>query len=230
MGRLSVVFATVLICGGAVRAGPSGIEVLSESYHVWGEIGLSGFYDSYDITDSVPVEGSLSVTPGSGMPWATIWVQSRTWHGAGMMGPDTYGVRVWAADYSGEPFVEVDAGAEVILSFRPLYPVVELAWWADPTFGGSGVYSWLRVTDTSDSSTLYFHDNILPEWTGGDDAGLGVDPAHIYSLHLYSRMSIAHDSPVFAELVTLRSIPAPGALLLGVMGTSLAACLRRRIR
>ncbi len=230
MRRLSVVFATVLICGGAVRAGSSGIEVLSESYHVWGEIGFSGFYDSYDTTDSVPVEGNLSVTPDSEMLWATIWAQSRTWHGAGMMGPDTYGVSVWAADYSGEPFVEVDAGAEVSLSFRPLHPVMQLAWWADPTFGGSGVYSWLSVTDTSDSSTLYFHDNILPEWTWGDDAELSVDPTHIYSLHLCSGMSIAHDSPVFAELITLRSIPAPGAFSLGVMGTSLAACLRRRIR
>lgn len=229
MRRLSVVFAIALICRGVVRAEFSGIEVLSESYHVWGEIGFSGFYDSYDASDSVPVERSLSVAPDSETPWATIWTESRTWHGAGMMGPETYGVNVWAADFS-EAVAEVEAGAEVILSFRPLYPVLQLEWWADPTFGGSGVYSWLRVTDTTDSSTLYFQDNILPTGTSYDDVWLPVDPMHLYSLHLYSGMSLAYDSPVFAELITLRSIPAPGALLLGAIGATLVARLRRRMR
>ena len=228
MKRLSVVFAVVLVCGGVGRANFSGIDMLSESYHVWGGIDFSGFHESYNTSDSVPVEGSLSVAPDK-----DIWTESRTWSGPGMMGPgsyDAYGVWAWAANFSDEPSVVVDAGAEVILTFRPLHPVVQLAWWTEPTFGGTGAYSSLKVTDTSDLSTLYFQDNVMPTGISQDDVWLSVDPTHVYSLHLYSGMSAANDSPTWAELVTLQSIPAPGAFLLSAIGSVLVVRLRRRTR
>jgi hypothetical protein len=228
MRRWTVFLGALLACAATAEAKFSGVEILSEGYHVRGTISIPGFSDSYDVGASVPVSASIDTSGGGMPPEYVAWAESLTTCGPGMMGPDVYGVRAWAYELGlAQPF-EVSALAEIAVNFRPYGPILEFAWWAEPTWGGSGVYCSAVITDTSDSSSLYSRDNIMPDWTSFDDVRLWVDPTHIYSLHLYAGMAGPSENPALAEVITLQSIPLPGALPLAAIGTGLAMYLRRR--
>ncbi len=219
MKRAFLVVVLLLAGGGIVWAGPTGMNILSQTHHIVGYAGFTGAeggYHPYDITASHPI--SLSVTSwssdfdydyyeaGSSTGFFSVSAYANRWYSRAVaestyvfqMEDDsetlTFSVHGWRSFHYFESTVE--------LTLKDLTTGTILENYVD-----SGPY---------DETFPY-----LIAWTGV----YTVDPAHIYSLRLYAW---ADGGDSWADTFLAVSIPAPGAMMLGIIGAGLVGLCRRR--
>lgn len=219
-----------------VLAAGSGIELLSQEHHVWGWAGSTEAYvpggtaASYDQRSSAPldvsVSGSYMAYPlafgAYPMPqWAhsragdfSVWTESATWFG--------------------------EAQAESTYVFMPQTGVQALTFGVDCSGCGVGINyetntrftlddltAGVRITSLAEPHDSDWGNHYLSWWHDRDNT-YPVDPAHTYSMTLFAHAGYGDDirGSYLVVDVLPTAIPAPGALLLVVIGTALVGGLR----
>jgi len=219
MNRALLVVVLLLAGGGIAWAGPTGINILSQTYHIGGYAGFTGAeggYHSYDLTSPNPLSASVT-SWSSDFGYDYYEAGSRT----GFFGVSAYAERWYSRAVAESTYVfQMEDDSETLTfsvhgwrSFHYFESAVELTL-KDLTTGtilenyvDSGPY---------DEIVLYTF-----AWTGV----YTVDPAHIYSLRLYAW---ADGGDSWADTFLAVSITVPGAMTLGMIGTGLVGWCRRR--
>ncbi len=226
-GRLALVSLAVLFLAmsGAAYGGASGISLLSESHHVWGEAGESQASPPWNATGNVATYDQTSATPldvSAAYPSVGEFHPGYAHSVAGDFGVLAESVywysSAWAAsEYRFTPdgsslLVHVYGGADGF--FRETVAQYTLA---DSTLG--------VVLDAFEAIG-----EIQPPVDLGFDwrKSYAVNPGHEYLLTLYAHAGPS-DGPRRTTMgADVTCIPCPSALLLGAFGAGLAAWRRRR--
>ena len=215
MNRLFIItlcVITLLSFQSPLFAHPSGINLLSQSHRVWG----GTFPDNYDLTGPASVTGTSPLT----------YCQA-----------GNYSVN---ASSSGNTLINLQ-GAHAISSYLFLIEndILQIKldgniWCSEPDTGIS-----YRLTDKTAGTTLdsfaYSGHNWTPPISGNsycsyDNSLNCLDKSHLYELYLCADASCGDGgtAALNANLSSVCQVPAPSAMLLGSVGTAIAALLKRR--
>ena len=195
------------------QAGPT-MTLLDGNHHITGSAWLDGQTDSYDVSSTFdPVTGlqSLSETAGFGRPAvATSWA-----------GPLSVGA--FAASFSAGVSA---ASAEGYWRFQPHRSTFQLSHSSLMPYDNPA--SFVELRDETLSAQVFYWEMPLGQPYDEDwITQIALDTTHIYSMKASVSVHSPGDGPwpsSFQGIV----VPAPGALLLAALGTSLVTHLRRR--
>jgi hypothetical protein len=233
----AVAATLVVLAAGRCGAGP--INVLSTEYHVYAQFAGYGYFD---YTASFPQGQELRLDIGAGGPYTDPWISAGA-H-SGEWSPEVYGLgasvegqRGWIGydpavfypDDNRIPGPEGSGGAEATVTFMPYGNILQVQydWYVDglgslngdagillqdvtagvplpPGFNSGNIYSWLQEYE--------------------------VDPSHMYRVKVWTEMEASMEWFFVVSNGVLKSytVPAPGAVVLGVIGAGLIGLLRQR--
>ena len=223
---------------GLVGIGPAsawgyatGIQLISEQHHVWGyagsdtQYGPGGTEVRYDQTSSDPLHVSVTGTYWDDRLGGAVGLTS--WSRAG--------------DFSAEAFSTYwfsQAHAESTYVFLPQADVRALTF--QLTSSGDGVvlpeshiaFSLIDLTTGTLLSSLAAPSD--PDWHNGSTWSCDwprtcpTDPTHTYAMTLFASADGGDNTRhALLDMDVLTAVPAPGALLLALLGAVLASRLRR---
>ncbi|HUW20386.1 MAG TPA: hypothetical protein VMW16_13900 [Sedimentisphaerales bacterium] len=198
------------------------ITVLSETHRVWGWAHDYAEYTSYDHTDTVPVTG-----------YCEGWCEFPGYYTGLNSACSTAGnFAVEASITPGFSLFATLAGAESTYVFKPDTD------WLSISFTGErlgtediSTYVTYSLTDLTHNNLVDLRSTVgLPfEYYAVDwQENYVVDPLHEYQLWLKAFNGNNDSGTTFARLqACIYVIPAPEALVLGLIGAGLLGCLRR---
>ena len=136
---------------------------------------------------------------------------------------ETLSLRVEADSADGR----ADALAEAKWLFQPKWSNLELrfnclVYGDDPTFA--------ELIDETTGTSLYLWDDPYgpPDYIwNGTTMAFALNPAHVYSLQASLSVASYSDGSLYSAM-NAAVVPAPSALLLGLFGSALVGCWRRR--
>ncbi len=222
------------VCSCQLFAGPSGINVLSQEYHVQGSYSLYDFKvgdvnDAFDATSNSPLARSIAYSNPLAGAYANVESSSA------LLSQYAYAAVVdstcWAS-----------AGATAKITLQPMYNSLT------GQFDGFSEYGYLvaiKLLDTNTGVALmdFDGDTLLLQQTTqqaiwGDPAGVlgtctwAVDPNHTYELTYSAYANASYGSETASWNMSFgqgQAVPAPSALLLSALGAGLVGFIRRRI-
>lgn len=230
MISVCVIFLALSLCG-AARGDMTGINLISQTNHVWGSTNGDITSDFYDITSSSFVSGSAT-----GM-WSLPQNPEYTSDGGGYSGAGDFGVMAtgWSMALPGQSIVNRASSTYV---FSVEANLIEVSF-----DGYAGVYSapqatfWLRDLTTGVGLDSWDY------WTDGPGAGYPTDgfwefatlyavvPSHEYELTLYSQTvvgdGVMEASARLNAAISAVPVPIPSACFLGIVGFATLSLLRR---
>lgn len=215
------------------NASPQGFSVLDGQQHVWG-IAQSTYFDAQGdpayLTDSY--DSGVVAWGGSGLSgMAKTHDHCYGWSRLDALQAAAGSEAQDPAGPFGSPGSWSSAGrAEGSWTFRPHWETLQLTvaghlYDADPVT--------VTITDQTAGGQTLFHyagnaDGLFPNVTDPDAVwSFGVDPTHEYHMHI-CLASTANDDGPWNGMIGATVIPAPGAVLLGALGTGLIGWFRRR--
>ena len=212
-----VVCVTVIFTDTTYGGMVTGINILSQTYHVWGCVTLDGeVVESYDIQDNVPVSGSVSFPSG----WGTPAQSSST--GNFMVDTKSYAIGMYPDGY-----YQTSGGAQIDYTFQPQTDSLQIAF-----NGNGGIYTFTNssVFELKDLDTLVVLDSRSWEYDQSSPVSIWQDdilpyygsytviPDHTYLMTISAQSSqpdIWYGSAHLEAVVT----PEPTTfLLLGLGG------------
>jgi hypothetical protein len=225
-------FCSLITLRGTVHANPSGIEILSQSYGIWGYCKGDEGSKWYNISGSSPISETITCTVTN--PWVgQIITLAHSAAGLFYVEVDSQGDWYCLDDPFGnviEYVYKAEAGAYADWTFRPT--TNQLACFA---YGEAYLYSYgyadVWLTDITASEEI-FRDSFRDFWwweSRDQEPPFYFDTTHIYSLGV-SIYTGSDWGEVWYGVIDARFavIPAPDALVLGCIGSGLLVWLRSR--
>jgi hypothetical protein len=221
---LILVFAAILGFTSIVSANVSGIDLISQTHHVYGRAGWTD-PDTYDYTDNVQVNGTVSGIGMDGYPGSAS---------------------SYAGDFTVEAFAIGDYAsreslAESTYLFTPTNPVLTMTFTGEGTTSGGGFeanseFSFYDITNDLEIDSHYWQGSAevpfqyVIDW----DEFYTVDPSHQYQLCIYAEAGFGSEGGYYQSLlnvsITTEPIanPAPSAIILGGIGVGFVTWLRKK--
>lgn len=233
-GNLWLLVSFALLAGGSAGGSVTGIQVVSEEHHVWGFAGSDtdwtpgGNQESYDQTAPNPLD--VSVTGTYIDSWGPCTLTSRSV--TGDFHVETHATYWFSRAYAQSSYL-----------FTPQAGVDALTFGLVGSGCGVGIPDETNIQFTLDDLTAegtlasLTAPSSIDDWGGpmspsswsvASDTTYDVDPTHTYCLTLYACAGGGDGwRDTYGDVSVQAVIPAPGALLLSVIGAACVGWTRR---